>query len=264
MLCLLSRYWHPYLHIFLCRYFSLFFNMLQFPFISRGLPHVGQFLLPPSTLRHPVDMRTIHLKLPNEKPNEASLTERGFCEREREQDGRWPIVSNVISILVDGFPMWVSCTRASGCLQSYMIYSWLLGECPHTLTCTHTHIALIQKEAESEAERRVTHMLISGTLESIPSWQAPKQTLYAPNSPKQVFHPSLLCDSLRCQSVSVPLPCPPAQQLWCLPRTGRAHPADAPGITRSESRKGQVSGFHGSDATSVSEWTLGASGGSEL
>lgn len=81
--------------------------------------------------KHPVDMRVIHLKLPNEKQNEASLTERSFCKREGEQDGRWPIVSNVISILVDGFPMWVSCTRASGCLQSYRIHIWLLGEPPH-------------------------------------------------------------------------------------------------------------------------------------
>lgn len=106
-------------------------------------------------------MRAIHLKLPNEKQNEASLTERGFCEREGERDGRWPIVSNVISILVDGFPMWVSCTRASGCLQSYMIYSWLLGESPHThsrvLTQTHTYV-LIQKETGSETERCVIHM----------------------------------------------------------------------------------------------------------
>lgn len=93
----------------------------------------------PSALRHPVDMKAIHLKLPNEKQNEANLTERGFCEREGEQDGRWPSVSNVISIVVDGCPMWVSCTRASGCLQSYMIYIWLLEETPHTLTCTHIH-----------------------------------------------------------------------------------------------------------------------------
>lgn len=87
---------------------------------------------PPSAPRRPVNMRTIHLKLSNEKGDEASLTERGFCEREAERSGRWPIVSNVISILVDGFPMWVSCTRASGCLQSDMIYSQLLGQSPHT------------------------------------------------------------------------------------------------------------------------------------
>lgn len=99
----------------------------------------------PSALKNTRWMRTIHLKLPNEKQNEASLTERGFCVREGERDGRWPIVSNVISILVDGFPMWVSCTRASGCLQSYMIYSWLLGESQRTHThmyshrCTHMH-----------------------------------------------------------------------------------------------------------------------------
>lgn len=95
-------------------------------------------------------MRTIHLKLSNEKADEASLTERGFCEREAERDGRWPIVSNVISILVDGFPMWVSCTRASGCLQSDMIYSQLLGQSPHTHTCSHTHTYCIDKERDGE------------------------------------------------------------------------------------------------------------------
>lgn len=179
--CLLSRYWHPKTYFF-CRYFSLISACYNLHLVSEVYGQHRTVSSPPSAPRHPVDMRTIHLKLPNEKPNEASLTERGFCEREGEQDGRWPIVSNVISILVDGFPMWVSCTRASGCLQSYMIYSWLLGESPYTHSHVLTH-ALIQKETQSEAEQRVIHMLISRTLESIPPWQAQKQTLYTGNTP---------------------------------------------------------------------------------
>lgn len=104
-------------------------------FTCRRLQNMRQWFLPlVCSEQHPVDMRVIHLKLPNEKQNEAILTERTFCRREGEQDGRWPIVSNVISVLMDGFPVWVSCTRASGCLQSYRIHGWLLGEPPHRRT----------------------------------------------------------------------------------------------------------------------------------
>lgn len=106
-------------------------------------------------------MKAIHLKLPNEKQNEASSTRRGFCEREGERDGWWPIISSVISILVDGFPFWVSCTRASGCPQSNMIYSWLLGWSPHTHihVYQHRHTDLLtRKETESKTQQCVTHM----------------------------------------------------------------------------------------------------------
>lgn len=41
------------------------------------------FLMPICSRKHPVDKRAIHLKLPNEKQNEASLMERGFCERRK-------------------------------------------------------------------------------------------------------------------------------------------------------------------------------------
>lgn len=153
-------------------------------------------------------MRTIHLKLPNEKQNEASLTERGFCEREGAQDGRWPIVSNVISILVDGFPMWVSCTRTSGCLQSNMIYSWLLVESPHTLTCTHSD-ARLRTDTEGDRERGRTVRDSYAGLSRYENLALPNrqdQTHLKPTT--QVSRLSLLCVSLRCQSIRVPLPCP--------------------------------------------------------
>lgn len=41
------------------------------------------FPMPICSRKHPVDKRAIHLKLPNEKQNEASLMERGFCERRK-------------------------------------------------------------------------------------------------------------------------------------------------------------------------------------
>lgn len=78
-------------------------------------------------------------------------------KREAELGGRWPIVSNVISILVDGFPMWVSCARASGCLRSDMIYSQLLGRSMCARVLTHTH-GLGGREGgrrRAEAQQRV-------------------------------------------------------------------------------------------------------------
>lgn len=120
---------------------------------------MGQWF-PPSicSAKHPVDVRAIHLKLPNEKQNEAILIE-SFCEWEGEQDGRCPIVSNVISILVDGFPMWVSCTRASGCLQSYMIYRLHLRPSPTSRTRTVTRAHTTWKETESKTEQCLNHTL---------------------------------------------------------------------------------------------------------
>lgn len=76
-------------------------------------------------------------------------------KRGAELGGRWPIVSNVISILVDGFPMWVSGTRASGCLRSDMIYSQLLGwSHARVLTHTHTHTGW-EGAREGESQQRV-------------------------------------------------------------------------------------------------------------
>ena len=172
-------------------------------------------------------MRTIHLKLPNEKQNEASLTERGFSEREGEQDGRWPIVSNVISILVDGFPMWVSCTRASGCLQSYMIYSWLLGEPPHTLACSHTHMHRYRRETESETEQRVIHML---DYQNLPDRHGNRHS--ALEARHAGLSPALALCPPEVPVNQCALALPLAQQLWYLPWTGpimAVNPADAPG-----------------------------------
>lgn len=68
-------------------------------------------------------MKAIYLKLPHEKQNEAGSTVR----------------ESQISARLDGFPMWVSSTRASGCLQSYMIYIWLRAETPNTLPRARAH-----------------------------------------------------------------------------------------------------------------------------
>lgn len=156
-------------------------------------------------------MRVIHLKLPNEKWNEASLTERSFCEREGEQDGRWPIVSNVISILVDGFPMWVSCTRASGCLQSYRIHSWLLGESPHRRTHMHWY---------EKRQKSVWFICwIISTLVSNSLLQTQKQPFYIPSTGiLSVLHLALCLPEVPLNHHDLALPL--AQQLWQQLRVG--------------------------------------------
>lgn len=98
--------------------------------------------------------------------------------------------------------MWVSCTRASGCLQSYMIYRGLLGEsaqpCPHTWT-----LLRIQTDA----------VIPAGLC--LQSWDTETDT---PSMPCTSLSSTLLCVSLRCQSIIVPLPCPSQSSCDTLPR----------------------------------------------
>lgn len=191
-----------------CRFASLFHFFSACCNLHLALQHIGAVSSAPSAPRHPVDTWTIHLKLPNEKPNEASLTERGRAG--------WPVANRLkcnlhscgwisdVGVLYKG--IWLPAE-----LHDIQLAPWRGSR--HTHMYSHTY-ALILKETESGAGQRVIHMLIIRTSESISPWQTQKQTLYAPNTPRRSLTPSSLCDSLRCQSVSVPLPCPLAQQLW--------------------------------------------------
>ena len=141
--------------------------------------------------------------------------------------------------------MWVSCTRASGCLQSYMIYSWLLGEAPHThthkLTCSRTY-ALVQKETKSETEQCVIHMLnCQRTRVQLSQTDTETDTLHSQHA-VQVSRPSstLLCVSQRCQSISVSLPCKQNSSCDTCPGRGpimAVNPANAPGAKHGAARE---------------------------
>lgn len=134
--------------------------MLQFAFSDKSHRAVSSA---PSAPRHPVDMWTIYLKLPNEKLNEASLTERGFCERGRTG---WPVANRLkcnlhscgwisdVGVLYKG--IWLPA-------ELHDIQSLPWRGSGHTHMFSHTY-ELILKETGSGAGQRVIHMLIIRTL----------------------------------------------------------------------------------------------------
>lgn len=186
-------------------------------------------VFPPSAPRQPVNMRTIHPKLSNEKADEASLTERRLCEEGGR--ARWPLANRLkcnlhscgwisdVGVLRKG--IWLPEERHDIQSASWPVYA---------RTCADTDT---RAGREGDEEQRQSSVWFNRWLAGHPSPSLPEPDTVHSTGGAQVCVLSLLCDSPRCRRVRLPRRCPLAQQLWYQAQDA-PHPGDASGTKHGE------------------------------